>query len=106
VGVAAGLGASSAFRALARQTVGQVKDAGALVGREGRLLLPVARGQRGKVRLALPAGGHTDLIAEGAEDETLLAGGDVLIVEVRGNIAVVARTPTATQEQQEKKEKR
>ena len=91
VGIAAGLGASAAFRRLTGETVGQVRDAGALVGREGRLLLPVARGQRGKVRLAQPGGGDVDLLAE--SDEALASGTEVLIVEVKGNVAVVAPAP-------------
>ncbi len=62
------------------------------MGREGKLLLPVARGQRGKVRLGLPGGGDVDLLAE-SEDEALGSGAEVLIVEVRGNVAVVARAP-------------
>jgi len=95
VGVAAGLGASTAFRALARDTIGQVKGASALVGREGRLLLPVARTQRGKVRMPVPGGGHVDLLAESDDDEALDAGVEVLIVEVRGNVAMVERAPAA-----------
>ena len=91
VGVAAGLGASATFRRLTGETVGRVRDAAALVGREGKLLLPVARGQRGKVRLAQPGGGDVDLLAE--SDEALASGAEVLIVEVRGNVAVVARAP-------------
>jgi len=93
VGVAAGLGASSAFRALSRETVGQLRGAGALVGREGRLLLPVSRGQRGKVRIAVPGSGDLDLIAEVDDDGALDAGTVVLIVEVRGNVAIVERAP-------------
>jgi membrane protein implicated in regulation of membrane protease activity len=96
VGVAAGLGASSTFRALSRETVGQLRGAGALVGREGRLLLPIARGQRGKVRIAVPGSGDVDLIAEGDDDGALDAGTVVLIVEVRGNIAIVERAPGTT----------
>jgi membrane protein implicated in regulation of membrane protease activity len=95
VGVAAGLGASMAFRALARDTIGQVPGASALVGREGRLLLPVARAQRGKVRMAVPGGGHVDLLAESDDNGVLDAGVEVLIVEVRGNVAVVERAPAA-----------
>ncbi len=92
VGAAAGLCASATFRRLTGETVGQVRDAAAFVGREGKLLLPVARGQRGKVRLGLPGGGDVDLLAE-SEDEALGSGAEVLIVEVRGNVAVVARAP-------------
>ena len=95
VGAAAGLGASTAFRTLARDTVGQVKGASALVGREGRLLLPVARTQRGKVRMPVPGGGHVDLLAESDDDDALDAGVEVLIVEVRGNVAIVERAPAA-----------
>ena len=95
VGVAAGLGASTTFRALSRDTIGQVRGASALVGREGKLLLPVARAQRGKVRMPVPGGGHVDLVAESDEDESLDAGAEVLIVEVRGNVAVVERAPAS-----------
>jgi len=95
VGVAAGLGASTTFRALARDTIGEVRGAAALVGREGRLLLPVARAQRGKVRMAVPGGGHVDLLAESDDDDALDAGADVLVVEVRGNVAIVERAPGA-----------
>ena len=66
-----------------------------LVGCEGRLLLPIARAQRGKVRMAFPGGGHVDLLAESDDDGVLDAGADVLIVEVRGNVAVVERAPGA-----------
>jgi membrane protein implicated in regulation of membrane protease activity len=94
VGAGAGLGASAIFRMLSRDTVGQVKGAAALVGREGLLLLPVDRGQRGKVRLAQPGGGHVDMVAE-SDDDALGTGATVLIVEVRGNVAVVARGPAS-----------
>jgi hypothetical protein len=93
LGVAAGLGATAAFRALARDTVGQVGEAAAWVGREGRLLLPVSRAQRGKIRLPLPAGGHVDLLAESDEEELIAAGAEAMVVEVRGNVAVVTRGP-------------
>jgi membrane protein implicated in regulation of membrane protease activity len=94
-GVTAGLGASTAFRALARDTIGEVRGAAALVGREGRLLLPVTRAQRGKVRMPVPGGGHVDLLAESDDDDALAAGIDVLVVEVRGNVAIVERAPAA-----------
>jgi hypothetical protein len=93
VGVAAGLGASAFFRKMTREAVGRVGDAAALVGREGRLLLPVGPAQQGKVRLARPAGGSVDLVAEATESEALEAGAEVIIVEVRGNLAIVTRAP-------------
>jgi hypothetical protein len=96
-GVAAGLTASFFFRRMTRESVGRVGDAASLVGREGRLLLPVARAQPGKVRLAQPAGGHLDLVAELAEGENdaLAAGAEAIVVEVRGTVAVVTRAPAA-----------
>lgn len=95
VGGGAGLGAAAFFRRFGRETIGAVTDAKTLVGRQGRLLLPVDRAQRGKIRLALPAGGHIDLVAEAADDEALVVGTEVLVIEVRGSTAVVSRAPAA-----------
>jgi hypothetical protein len=95
-GAAAGLTASLLFRKMTRESVGRVSDAGALVGREGRLLLPVAKAQQGKVRVAQPGGGHIDLVASiNGDDEALATGAEVIIVEVRGTVAVVTRAPSA-----------
>jgi membrane protein implicated in regulation of membrane protease activity len=95
VGVGAGLTASVFFRKMTRDVVGRVGDASALVGRIGKLLLPVARAQQGKVRLAHPGGGSTDLVATSDESDALAAGAEVIVVEVRGNVAVVARAPAS-----------
>lgn len=94
VGVGAGVAASKILRALTKTTVGTLPEAGALVGREGKLLLPVARGQRGKLRLQGGAGA-TDLIAETDAEEALPAGTTVLIVGLRGTVALVERVPTS-----------
>jgi len=95
VGIAAGLGASVTFRALSRDTVGQLRGAAAMIGREGRFLLPVTRGQQGKVRVAVPGSGDVDMVAESDDAGVLPVGTVVLIVEFRGNVAVVERA-TAT----------
>jgi membrane protein implicated in regulation of membrane protease activity len=95
VGIAAGLAASVFFRRMTREVVGRVGEASALIGRQGKLMLPVARAQQGKVRLAHPGGGSTDLVATTDEDEALAANVEVIVVEVRGNVAVVARAPAA-----------
>jgi membrane protein implicated in regulation of membrane protease activity len=99
VGAAAGFTASLLFRKMTREAVGRVGDASTLVGREGRLLLPVARTQQGKVRVAQPGGGHMDLVAavNGGDDEALAAGDEVIVVEVRGTVAIVTRAPGARQ---------
>jgi membrane protein implicated in regulation of membrane protease activity len=95
VGLAAGFAASTFFRKMTGASIGRVGDVGALVGREGKLLLPIANAQPGKVRLSHPAGGSIDLVAESSDDEALAAGAEVIVVEVRGNIAVVSRAPGA-----------
>jgi membrane protein implicated in regulation of membrane protease activity len=93
LGLAMGYGAAQLFQALARQTVGEVAADGGHVGREGKLLLPVARGQRGKVRV-MANGVATDLLVETDEEAPLPAGTTVLIVAMRGTVAVVERSPT------------
>jgi membrane protein implicated in regulation of membrane protease activity len=96
--VAGGFGLSAGYiswrvlRSLARESIGLVRDGAANVGREGRLLLPVGKGQRGKLRLTV-AGTSVDLLAETDGDEALGSGETVLIVGMRGNVALVERNP-------------
>jgi len=93
VGLVAGFVASTFFRRMTAASVGRVGDVAALVGREGTLLLPIAGRQPGKVRLPHAAGGSLDLVAESSDEEPLAAGAEVIVVEVRGNVAVVTRAP-------------
>ena len=95
VGLGFGYGAARLFQTLARETVGQLTPDGGHVGREGKLLLPVARGQRGKVRVAA-AGVAVDLLAESDDERPLPAGTTVLIVAMRGTVALVERSPAPT----------
>jgi membrane protein implicated in regulation of membrane protease activity len=93
-GLATGYGAARLLDTLRRRPLGVVADAGAHIGREGRLLLPVDRRQPGKVRLSI-GGASTDFVAETQTDEALAAGTTVLVVGFRGSIALVERTPAA-----------
>jgi membrane protein implicated in regulation of membrane protease activity len=93
VGLASGYTASRLLGTLARRPLGLIGPADAHIGREGTLLLPVHPGQRGKVRLTI-AGVSTDLVAE-ADGDALSAGTTVLVVGLRGNVAVVERSPEA-----------
>jgi hypothetical protein len=96
LGLGTGYGAAQLFQSLARQTVGEIAADGGHIGREGRLLLPTARGQRGKLRVVANAV-TMDFLAE-TDDEILLpAGTPVLIVGMRGNVAVVERSPAPTE---------
>jgi membrane protein implicated in regulation of membrane protease activity len=92
VGLGLGYAAARLLQALARETVGQLPPEGGHVGREGTVLLPVARGQRGKVRVTT-AGVAVDLLAESDDERPLPAGTTVLIVAMRGTVAVVERSP-------------
>ena len=95
VGVAAGLTATRVLRQLARGTTGALGDARSHVGRTGRLLLPVAPGQRGKIRVRT-ATGDADFVAElapGPAHVHLPAGTRAIVTEMRGATALVAPLP-------------
>jgi membrane protein implicated in regulation of membrane protease activity len=92
LGIGFGYAAARLFQTLASETVGQVAPDGGHVGREGKLLLPVARGQRGKVRVTT-GGVAVDLLAESDDDRALPAGTTVLVVAMRGTVAVVEPSP-------------
>lgn len=92
VGLAAGFVASRVFAALAGRSVGAVAPSSSYIGREGVLLLPVSRTQRGKLRLRVGAT-EADLLAETDDEGELPIGASVLICGVRGQCLVVARNP-------------
>jgi membrane protein implicated in regulation of membrane protease activity len=90
VGVTFGYTASRLLGNLTRRPLGLVASGAAHIGREATLLLPVGRGQRGKIRLTI-SGVSTDLVAETDGDQPLPAGATVMVVGLRGNVAVVER---------------
>jgi membrane protein implicated in regulation of membrane protease activity len=94
VGLSSGLVSTVVLRALSAETTGALPHAESHVGREGRLLLPLAPGQRGKVRVRTPTG-EADFVAElpASVDATLPSGERVWIVEMRGATAVVDVPP-------------
>jgi membrane protein implicated in regulation of membrane protease activity len=92
IGLGAGVTASRLFQRLAGAPVGLL--AASPIGREGKLLLPVAKGQPGKLRLSV-GGVSTDLVAETEAGEALTVGTPVLIVGLRGNVALVERSPAS-----------
>jgi len=99
LGLGFGYAAARLFQTLTGQTVGEVAPDGGHVGREGKLLLPVARGQRGKVRVTT-GGVAVDLLAESDEERPLPADTTVLIVAMRGTVAVVERSPAPSSPEQ------
>jgi membrane protein implicated in regulation of membrane protease activity len=92
VGLLAGFIASWTFRVLARADTSSGAEATDVVGQVGRVLIPCARGSKGKVRIEL-RGQTLDLIAT-TDDEELTSGSPVLIEEIRGMTAHVSRAPS------------
>jgi len=93
-GVGSGWGASWAIGRLTRDAVGVLPEASSHVGREGKLLLPLRRGVRSKIRLSI-GGVETDLLAETDVDTEIPVQSTVLVVGMRGLTAVVEPTPAA-----------
>lgn len=93
-GVGSGWGASWALGRLTRDAVGVLPEASSHIGREGKLLLPLRRGARSKIRLSI-GGVETDLIAETDIEAEIPAPSTVLVVGMRGMTAVVEPTPAA-----------
>jgi membrane protein implicated in regulation of membrane protease activity len=60
-------------------------------GRSGRVLVPLSRDQRGKVRVQIK-GQTVDLLATTSGGE-LKAGAEVVVLDVRGDVAEVAAAP-------------
>lgn len=91
MGLGSGLLASWSFRALSRSETSSGMHGTEAVGQTARVLVPLKRGDRGKVRVQLK-GQLIDMLA--TTDETELETGDtVLIEEVRGHVAHVSKAP-------------
>jgi membrane protein implicated in regulation of membrane protease activity len=94
MGLGCGYGSSRVLGALSRRPVGLVGSAEGHVGREAKVLLPIGRGQRGKIRLQI-GGTSTDMVAETEGEGQLLPGETALVVGMRGNVALVEISPAA-----------
>ena len=93
-GLGSGWGASWALGRLTRDAVGVLPEASSHIGREGKLLLPLRRGERSKIRLSI-GGVEIDLLAETDLETEIPAPSTVLVVGMRGMTAVVEPTPAA-----------
>jgi membrane protein implicated in regulation of membrane protease activity len=92
VGLACGFFASWVFRALSRADNQSGAGSTEAVGQVGRVLVPVKRGARGKVRIQL-RGQTTDFLALTDEDD-FEAGARVLVTEVEEGQVRVVRVPS------------
>lgn len=96
VGVGTGWSTARLLQKLTQKPVGLLPPAESHIGSEGRLLLPVAVGQRGKIRIEA-RGQQIDLLAETESSEGMPVGRSALIVGLRGNVALVEPTPQSEQ---------
>jgi len=90
-GVASGLFATLAFRAVGRGSVTTTSTASDAVGQIGKVLVGVSRGRVGQVRIEL-RGHSVDFLAT-TDDEEIPRGERVLVEEVRGSVVHVTRRP-------------
>jgi membrane protein implicated in regulation of membrane protease activity len=90
-GVASGVFSTMMFRALSRTAVHTPAEASEAVGRTGRVVVACAKGRVGQVRIALK-GQSVDLLAT-TDEEAIERGSDVLVEDVRGEIAHVSPRP-------------
>ncbi|PID39703.1 MAG: hypothetical protein CSB49_00845 [Proteobacteria bacterium] len=92
VGFICGFGAAFVVQRLRRSEVGRVMDLEDYRGLDAEVLLPVAKGEKGKVRVALPSGQLVDLVAETDDSKPLERGSKALVVEVKSGRASVTRS--------------
>lgn len=91
MGTAVGAGATGLIRMLSRDTSGEAVKSKDYVGKTARVLVPIEGERVGKVRVEI-GGRSVDLLASGVEpDEGYGGKEEVLIVEMEGNRARVAR---------------
>ncbi len=86
-GAAATLGVGTALRRLGDPAASGEAELLEARGRSGRVVVPLSREQRGKVRVQIK-GQAVDILATTSGDE-LKTGADVVVVDVRGDVAEV-----------------
>ena len=92
-GLAMGSGAAWVFRRLMARPVSSGFAPEELVGLEAKVMLPLASGQQGKVRLEL-RGGFVERVAFTEGGESIARGERALIIAVRGDRLLVSKAPT------------
>lgn len=90
-GLGSGLLAALTFRAVKRAEVSSTTGVSEAVGRTGRVLVALAPGKTGQIRVELK-GQSVDLLAT-TDEEELARGEAILIEEIEGHVARVSRRP-------------
>jgi membrane protein implicated in regulation of membrane protease activity len=94
LGLGAGLSASYALHRLKHDKVESNVGASDFIGRNATALLPIAKGQTGKVRVQIK-GQLVDLTATTEDDDAIGAKDEVMVIEMREHVAVVERRDRA-----------
>jgi len=92
-GVAAGLVAGLAFRALGDEGASGEAGLHEAKGQRARVLVPCARAQRGKIRARIK-GQLVDMMAT-TDEPQIAAGREVVIIDIKGDVAHVVTAPEA-----------
>lgn len=90
MGAAAGVGASLIVKQLSGRESNSASSSADYVGKTALVLVPIAKGQLGKVRLTLK-GSTVDVLAASDEEPGFATKDEVLIVEMDGTTARIAR---------------
>jgi membrane protein implicated in regulation of membrane protease activity len=90
-GLASGLFAALAFRALRRGSATTEARSSAAVGKVGRVVVACGRGATGKVRIEI-GGSSVDLMAT-TDDDAIANGEEVLVEDLHDGVARVSRKP-------------
>lgn len=90
MGLVTGGSAVAIIRALSKDTSGKAVESSDYVGKTARVIVPFEGSKVGKVRVDVK-GSSIDLLASGLDEETFGGREEVLIVEMEGSRARVAR---------------
>jgi len=88
-----GIGAARFFRALKKDTVSAPTHLRSYVGEEGRVLLPIRPGQKGKIVIETLAG-RVEMMATTQDKESIGVDDTVIVASVREGIADVSALST------------
>ncbi|WP_106089842.1 NfeD family protein [Enhygromyxa salina] len=97
VGFTTGWAAVTVIRRLSANDTGVVAGVGDYVGKSGEVLISAGPGRLGKIRIEL-MGTTVDVLAE-SDDELISRGEQALILEMRGNKAIVVKYESASRNQ-------
>jgi membrane protein implicated in regulation of membrane protease activity len=89
-GIASGFTAVTVIRRMVQKTESSHATPGDVLGKVGRVVVPLDAGGRGKVRV-LVKGSYVDYVA--SAKEPLAEGEDVLVEEIEGSEVTVSRAP-------------